>query len=216
MTSRTWREASRARTSSFSRPRPNGATRARRALTADERAAAERRRTLELSLMRAKGDLATARTGAHRRDAGAGHRVARATARRRGRSDVAAARCSHASACGRRMPWPSRSTSLQFALGPIGWAFADEILDVAAMAVTVAPPRLSSAAAADVRPRVRADRRSGTGLDGVRGDRHRASPKAAETRRLRLPCRDPLSTCDPRSKDFVNASLRTNDAPGRR
>lgn len=39
---------------------------ARRALTADERAAAERRRTLELTLMRAKGEMATARTGAHR------------------------------------------------------------------------------------------------------------------------------------------------------
>ncbi len=38
----------------------------RRALTADERAAAERRRSLELALMRAKGDLAAARTGAHR------------------------------------------------------------------------------------------------------------------------------------------------------
>jgi hypothetical protein len=39
---------------------------ARRALTADERAAAERRRTLELALMRAKGEMATARTGMHR------------------------------------------------------------------------------------------------------------------------------------------------------
>ena len=39
---------------------------ARRALTADERAAAERRRTLELALMRAKGEMATARTGTHR------------------------------------------------------------------------------------------------------------------------------------------------------
>jgi predicted nucleic acid-binding Zn-ribbon protein len=39
---------------------------ARRALTADERAATERRRTLELALMRAKNEMATARTGAHR------------------------------------------------------------------------------------------------------------------------------------------------------
>jgi hypothetical protein len=39
---------------------------ARRALTADERAAAERRRTLELALMRAKGEMAAARTGTHR------------------------------------------------------------------------------------------------------------------------------------------------------
>ncbi len=39
---------------------------ARRAPSADERAAAERRRTLELTLMRAKGEMATARTGAHR------------------------------------------------------------------------------------------------------------------------------------------------------
>jgi hypothetical protein len=38
----------------------------RRALTPEERAAAERRRTLELSLMRAKADLASARTGGHR------------------------------------------------------------------------------------------------------------------------------------------------------
>jgi hypothetical protein len=39
---------------------------ARRALTADERAAAQRRRTLELALASAKSDLATARTGPHR------------------------------------------------------------------------------------------------------------------------------------------------------
>ena len=39
---------------------------ARPALTADERASIERRRTLELALMRAKGEMATARTGAHR------------------------------------------------------------------------------------------------------------------------------------------------------
>ena len=39
---------------------------ARRALTADERAAAERRRTLELTLRRARSEIATARTGAHR------------------------------------------------------------------------------------------------------------------------------------------------------
>jgi hypothetical protein len=38
----------------------------RRALTADERAAAERRRSLELALVQAKGDLAAARTGPHR------------------------------------------------------------------------------------------------------------------------------------------------------
>ena len=40
--------------------------RARPILTADERAAIERRRTLELALMRAKGEMATARTGPHR------------------------------------------------------------------------------------------------------------------------------------------------------
>ena len=37
-----------------------------RALTADERTAIEARRTIELSLARARADLATARTGAHR------------------------------------------------------------------------------------------------------------------------------------------------------
>jgi hypothetical protein len=39
---------------------------ARPVLTADERAAIERRRTLELALMRAKGEMATARTARHR------------------------------------------------------------------------------------------------------------------------------------------------------
>lgn len=39
---------------------------ARRALTADERAAAERRRSLELALVRANSDLAAARTDSHR------------------------------------------------------------------------------------------------------------------------------------------------------
>jgi hypothetical protein len=39
---------------------------ARPPLTADERASIERRRTLELALMRAKGEMANARTGAHR------------------------------------------------------------------------------------------------------------------------------------------------------
>jgi len=39
---------------------------ARPPLTADERASIERRRTLELALMRAKGELANARTGPHR------------------------------------------------------------------------------------------------------------------------------------------------------
>ena len=39
---------------------------ARRALTADERAAAERRRSLELALVQAKGELTAARTGPHR------------------------------------------------------------------------------------------------------------------------------------------------------
>ena len=38
----------------------------RRELTAEERASGERRRTLELALMRARGDMANARTGAHR------------------------------------------------------------------------------------------------------------------------------------------------------
>ena len=37
-----------------------------RALTADERTAIDERRTIELSLARARADLATARTGAHR------------------------------------------------------------------------------------------------------------------------------------------------------
>ena len=39
----------------------------RRALTADEREADAKRRTLELALARAKGDLAAARTDAHKR-----------------------------------------------------------------------------------------------------------------------------------------------------
>ena len=66
MSSGTWREASKAKTSSFSRPKPNGGRPRGRALTADERAATERRRTLELALMRAKAEMATARTGTHR------------------------------------------------------------------------------------------------------------------------------------------------------
>jgi hypothetical protein len=39
----------------------------RRALTAEERAAREERRTIELSLARARADLATARSAAHRK-----------------------------------------------------------------------------------------------------------------------------------------------------
>jgi hypothetical protein len=39
----------------------------RRALTSDERAAHERRRTLELALTRARSDLSSAKTAAHRR-----------------------------------------------------------------------------------------------------------------------------------------------------
>jgi len=39
---------------------------ARRALTPDERAASDRRRAVELSLARARAELATARTAAHR------------------------------------------------------------------------------------------------------------------------------------------------------
>jgi hypothetical protein len=42
----------------------------RRALTADERDALARRRTIELALARAKGDLTSARTDAHRRTLG--------------------------------------------------------------------------------------------------------------------------------------------------
>jgi hypothetical protein len=38
----------------------------RRALTPDERTALERRRAIELSLVRARAELATARTAAHR------------------------------------------------------------------------------------------------------------------------------------------------------
>jgi len=43
------------------------ATSGRRALTAEEREAEAKRRTLELALARAKGDLAAARTAAHKR-----------------------------------------------------------------------------------------------------------------------------------------------------
>jgi len=43
------------------------ATPGRRALTAEEREAEAKRRTLELALARAKGDLAAARTAAHKR-----------------------------------------------------------------------------------------------------------------------------------------------------
>ena len=51
----------------FQQAEKERATTERRALTAEEREADAKRRTLELALARAKGDLTAARTAAHKR-----------------------------------------------------------------------------------------------------------------------------------------------------
>jgi len=51
----------------FQQAEKERATKQRRALTAEERQADAKRRTLELALARAKGDLTAARTAAHKR-----------------------------------------------------------------------------------------------------------------------------------------------------